>query len=388
MLAIANYVLAALYFGGHMVIAAFVGSRWLPRMPHHFTKLLVYALHGLIWLVAAIAPIAWYGPDRFVDAYRRHTTWTGSLMCVWAWPATFLALYTILSMAGGRRGADRLPEQVDYVSRIRPIDRSLLTSPSSRAMARWDLSRVEIVEFTLATEDLPPGLAGLRIAHLTDFHYGGEVSEALLDVASDAVREACPDLVLMTGDFVLEAKHSERCAELAAEICGDAPGYGVIGNHDFWAGIDGLQAAMETRGLRLLRNEGVRFGWNGASLWIAGVDDYWSPTADLDAALREREQGECCILLAHNPDQVMAAAERSVNLQLSGHTHGGHITLPLFGPVIVPSEHGRRFTAGMLRIDKTLVYINRGLAMHPQVRVGSVPEVTLITLDGARRRAG
>ena len=118
-----------------------------------------------------------------------------------------------------------------------------------------------------------------------------------------------------------------------------------------------------------------------ACLHIAGVDDYWENKARLRNVLDQVPATGPAILLAHEPDfAVISAKSGRFDLQLSGHTHGGQVTLPIIGPVVLPM-YGRKYPSGVYQIDNMILYTNRGLGTgRPQIRFNCRPEITMITL--------
>jgi predicted MPP superfamily phosphohydrolase len=134
-------------------------------------------------------------------------------------------------------------------------------------------------------------------------------------------------------------------------------------------------------GARLLRNEGLAITRDGATLWVAGVDDRWTKRDDLAAALRDRPHGAPVLLLAHDPASFPEAVAAGVALTLSGHTHGGQIGVRNANLARVAFAR----SAGLFREGDSALYINRGIGTTgPPVRVGMWPEISLITLRAAR----
>jgi predicted MPP superfamily phosphohydrolase len=120
-----------------------------------------------------------------------------------------------------------------------------------------------------------------------------------------------------------------------------------------------------------------------ASLYIAGVADPWSPWHNLDLALLGIPGGACTVLLAHVPDYLDTDSAGRVDLQLSGHNHGGQIKIPGLGALLVSSRYGRRYDEGFFTRRGTIMYVSRGLGGKPPVRFGSLPEITRFVLRPA-----
>jgi predicted MPP superfamily phosphohydrolase len=207
-----------------------------------------------------------------------------------------------------------------------------------------------------------------------------------------------PDLVALTGDFQHYTEDIKGAARLLAPAGewsrGERDGLGalaVLGNHDTWSGTPEVTNALREVGITVLNNRHVEIKRAGASLYVVGVADPWSLRADLPRALLGVPQGACKLLLAHVPDFVVDAAGAGVDLQLSGHTHGGQlwhggqITLPWVGALLSPSRYNRRYVVGWHKRGRTLMYVCRGLGGHPSIRLGCKPEIALITLRSVNK---
>lgn len=249
------------------------------------------------------------------------------------------------------------------------------------------------VYITIMSGKLPPGVERVRVAQLSDVHLGWIIQEGRLASMLERVKEASPDVLVITGDLV-DGDMEEREAEAALFRDLDLPGgvYGVTGNHEYHAGIDQALAFMEHSGIRALRNEAVRAG----GIVIAGVDDragkfYGRKEAPSDGAvLAGLDRDSFVLFLKHQP-VIDAEAVGLFDLQLSGHTHGGQIwPFSLFTSLfnktrqglwaIVPADGGGRAyaeTGG----EKSLIYISNGAGTWgPPVRVLAPPEVTIFDI--------
>lgn len=375
-----DLALCALVLVGHLVLLGTISNRWLLRIRDQVLKPTIFVAHTLAWLAlpwVCILSIGWRDLDRALlfELEGRSPLWG-----IWVWVAVLAPLVGLVLQS--------LPKRRDWLdtrllgseSRVTPIDRAALHTWKARAIAHWDMARVETVDFELALPNLPRAFEGFRIAHLSDLHYDAELSQAILQVALDEVGQAKPDLIAITGDSVVTAAAIGDCARCVARLRQIAPVVAVLGNHDEWADANALTSAFEEQGVTVLRDRGTRLERGEDTLWIAGASDFWTPGQHLARAFEGRRESEFCILLAHNPDHITGAARAGVDLQLSGHTHGGQIAVPVVGPLVAPSRHGRLYTRGLHMVDETLLYVNRGLATHPPVRIGSMPEVTIITL--------
>ena len=244
-----------------------------------------------------------------------------------------------------------------------------------------------------------PGLArafdGFSIVQLSDIHIGQFVGEPELKAAEDLVRKATPDLIVLTGDLLDHdprfAQHLGRFVRRLEPLA--RHGVCVVsGNHDFYAGITPTVTALEAGGARVLRNQGVVIGDAKAGIALLGVDDVrgarFEPDAgpDLARALASlpRLHGRISpaldlprVLLCHNP-AYFDQAQGQVDLQLSGHTHGGQVNL-LVRPADWVFPHG--WIAGLYQERGSRLYVNRGFGTAgPPARVGAPPEISHIVL--------
>jgi hypothetical protein len=242
--------------------------------------------------------------------------------------------------------------------------------------------RPRLERVTLTVPRLPAPLDGLRIGQISDTHLGFRYTADNLAWAVALMQRERPDLVAITGDLVALQSAIPEIPMLLRGLEAPLGVFAVSGNHDYWEGIDDVRAALALCGIPLLRNEHRRVVVEGAELWVAGLDDVWDGEPSLEAALRGVPPQAFTLLLCHEPDYADEAAARGVDVQLSGHAHGGHLRLPLLGPMALP-RFGRRYPMGHYRIGPTTLYVARGLGGVP-LRFGCPPEATMLTL----RRGG
>jgi hypothetical protein len=231
---------------------------------------------------------------------------------------------------------------------------------------------------TLRLPNLPASLDGLRIGHLSDFHLGFPFAADNTRWAVAQMEREHPHLIALTGDFVSSERAIAALPDLLRPLTAPLGVYAVAGNHDHFEGIAGVRAALESVGITFLMNESRGLRWNGGELWVVGVDDCWYGKTDLDAALERVPEGAFTLLLAHPPDFADEAATRHIALQLSGHTHGGHLHLPYLGWFCVPF-HGIRYISGLEFVQGMQLYVSRGLGGLP-LRLNCPPDATLLTL--------
>jgi len=257
-----------------------------------------------------------------------------------------------------------------------------------------DPNRPRIVRQEFFLPRWPEEMDGFTVAILSDFHYDPYFSAHPLRAAIPMVNSLHPDLIVLTGDFVSApsignkkkaAFAAEPCARLLRQMTAPHGLWAVLGNHDDETNADHVAHALEAENIRVLANRSDAIEGNGARIWLAGVTDVLSGTADLSETLHRVPTGEAVILLAHEPDFADQASRFPIDLQLSGHSHGGQIRLPLLPPLYLPPL-ARKYILGTYHIRDLTLYTNAGMGtvMVP-MRLNCPPEITLLTLRPAKR---
>ena len=239
----------------------------------------------------------------------------------------------------------------------------------------------EIVDVEVTLAKLPKALDGFTIVQLTDLHVGLTIDRHFVQRVVDISNDLAPDLVAMTGDFV-DGKVDDLRDEIAplANLRAKHGVFAVTGNHEYYSGHEPWVAEISKLGIRYLRNERVTIGdGNGASFDLVGVEDM-SVGEDFPRATSGRDTKRALVALAHQPRQVKRAALHGVDLQLSGHTHGGQIWPWHY---IVKLQQGG-LLAGRYQHGKTQLYVSRGCGYWgPPVRLLAPLEITRVILRAA-----
>lgn len=251
---------------------------------------------------------------------------------------------------------------------------------------------LEVNRFELPVRGLAASFHGLKVAHLTDFHYGKQIPPGYLEDALARTAAEKPDVIALTGDFIDRGpRHVHTAAKLFRHLKAPLGVYAVLGNHDFSVhnarGVRrhpelhrAVAGALGAEGVKVLRNESVHFDrGGGGGLILAGIDDLWSRESDPAAAL-----AGCCpetprVVLAHNPQSVEQFGGQRFDLVLSGHTHGGQVNWPGLGRVLL-GKKARRWAAGLYPHAGGHVYVNKGVGFGWRFRFGVRPEVAVFTL--------
>jgi uncharacterized protein len=271
-------------------------------------------------------------------------------------------------------------------------------------MHRLLTGALQVETLTVAIPGLPPAFHGLIIVQLSDLHADGlRLSKQLLDTAITQVNQLQPDLIVLTGDYVTE--DPAPIAALATQLGQLHSRYGtyaVLGNHDLCQPDSQklITQALEQANIRVLWDE-IAYPF-GSGLALVGLREYWSPRFRPAPIMAQLPPELPRIVLVHNPDSAQVLSHWRVDLQLSGHTHGGQIVVPGVGPVMAGVKKLRQklpkswrwlvnwtgvrtvqrwdWSQGLHRVGQNLLYVNRGLGTYLPGRFFCPPEITLITL--------
>lgn len=254
-------------------------------------------------------------------------------------------------------------------------------------------NRPQLVRVEVPLARLPAAWDGFTIAQLSDFHYDDHFSVVPIRRAVEVVSRLHPDLVVATGDFVTvpylhdylhnakqAAGAAEPCARLLGQLHASFGVHAVLGNHDVASDPARVVEALRSHGINVLRNGSLPLEQGGSRLWLCGVDDVVEGKPDLDATLKGIPPSEAVILLAHEPDFADHVVRYPVDLQLSGHSHGGQVRFPLVGAPFLP-DLAQKYPWGMRRVGPLTLYTNIGLGtIRMAIRFNCPPEITLLTL--------
>ncbi|MDX2231839.1 MAG: metallophosphoesterase [Leptolyngbyaceae cyanobacterium bins.349] len=253
---------------------------------------------------------------------------------------------------------------------------------------------------------LPDRLKGLRLVQLSDFHYDGiRLSKKMLEAAIAACNAVEPDLIMLTGDFVTDDPAPiHNLAQQLTQLQSSSGIFAVLGNHD----IRYRHSQIEVT--KALHQHDIQVLWNqvvyplGADLAIVGLADYWSKCFHPADVLSQVAATTPRIVLSHNPDTAEVLQQWRIDLQLSGHTHGGQVWLPGMGnmahqasafyrglpktvkrwvPLLKECANTMKhweWAQGLHQVGQNQLYVNRGLGTYLPGRLFCPPEVTVITL--------
>lgn len=271
------------------------------------------------------------------------------------------------------------------------IDSFLLTIGGTGYAMFVEPGLFKVEKIRLQLNRLPKPFSGLRVAQLSDIHMGGWMDRGRFQDVADIVIAEKPDVLLITGDFLIGHyynKHSTHALDdliaVLSPLAKSIPSFAVLGNHDYWTDADAVRQMLSACGIMDLTNAVFTLNNNGARLHLCGVDDVWEGTPRLGLIGSQLPEGDAAILLAHEPDFADKSAKTGkFDLQLSGHSHGGQVVLPLLGPPILP-HLGWKYPSGLYRVGNMVQYTNRGVGMAKlPIRLNCPPEITIFQLESA-----
>ncbi len=247
--------------------------------------------------------------------------------------------------------------------------------------------RHEIVKVMFPIRNLPPQLHGFTITMLSDVHSSVNMRKPEMDEYVSAANALHSDMIVVTGDLVNSlVEEAYPFAEAFSELKAPHGVFGVLGNHDFFTREpDTVSRIVDDCGVKLLRNDRVLINKSGGQLYLLGIDDIGSAFRSderIGISLKNASLDIPKVLMIHRPYYLQQAADRNIDLVLSGHTHGGQVVLASFGKmVIAPASLASQYVAGKYKIGNTHMYVNRGIGtVGLPIRLNCPPEITRITL--------
>lgn len=360
-----------------------LGSVLAPVVPGGWLAILIVAVVLLLPVLVLAQRMTSGGyPSAFTRVWVMRPFWYGQLFL------PFLAIAALVGLVAG------LPFGAALVSgrwAVAGLGALLLV------LSVWGYigtRRLVVREMDIRGDRLPAGLDGMRIVQLSDLHVGPHTPRRHLSRIREAVREARPDLIVLTGDQVDDyARDVEPLGAALGGLSAPLGVFAIAGNHDVYAGWAAVRAGMERLGWRVLVNDAVPVERNGSRFWMGGTGDpagrggfgvaAGEVAPDVDRTLARVPADAFTLVLAHNPVLWPQLAARGVDLTLSGHTHYGQLAIPRlrWSVASVFLEHAME----MYRAGGSVLYINPGTNYWGiPFRVGTPPEVTVVTL----RRGG
>lgn len=264
--------------------------------------------------------------------------------------------------------------------------------------------RLQIKRYEFSSPQVPAEFDGVRIVLLADIHLGRHFSQERLRDLVDKVNGLQPDMVALAGDYVYptDIKYMRSAFTELAGLRARLGRYAVLGNHDYGGYVadavsnaarpdaahpDATAAmnAIADSGIELLDNRGLWLDKGHARIRIGGVGDHLVGRPNPSPTIEKTVGDDFVILLSHNPDFAERLSPGTVDLMLSGHTHGGQLTFfGLFAPYI-PSDYGQKYRTGMVEMDNTTVIVTNGIgsSIALPIRFFARPQIVEVTLRHA-----
>lgn len=230
---------------------------------------------------------------------------------------------------------------------------------------------------------LPHAFSGTRITLLSDIHLGAFYGRRSLSRVVKLVNRSQPDIICLVGDLVSKRAawgYQGAVRELSSMQAGMKK-LAVLGNNDCEYGRELVKADLESCGFEVLINDCLQLGEGKERLFLVGLDEYQVGRPRPDLAISGVPEGECCIFMVHEPDCAdYLQPNYDIDLQLSGHSHGGQFCLPGIGPIMT-TNMGRRYISGLYRLGRMQLYTTRGIGTtFLPMRLFCRPEISILEL--------
>jgi predicted MPP superfamily phosphohydrolase len=231
-------------------------------------------------------------------------------------------------------------------------------------------------------EILAPNWPGrrLRVAHLSDLHIDACLPHQYYQAALERANETRPDLIFFTGDFVTHSQYARLLPELLSSARARLATMAVLGNHDYWAGADGVVAALRQAGVTVLGNGFRRMQASDADVLVVGCESPWGENHWQAPPAGPHELRLC---MTHTPDNVYRLSGAGMTAIFAGHYHAGQIRAPVLGPMVVPSAFGRRFDHGHFMVNGAHLFVTSGVgSASPPYRIYCQPDIFVVDIVG------
>lgn len=230
----------------------------------------------------------------------------------------------------------------------------------------------------------------LKIVFLGDLHTKPIDLDRLKRVVSK-VNEQKPDIVLSIGDYVNGNSYKETLyprviAKELGKIKSKYGFYTVLGNHDYDYNPLRIRKELEKNGIKVLENDTLPLDIEGKRLWLIGIQDFSVCHTHLDYNTEQvSDEENPVILLSHTPD-VFPEVDERIELTLAGHTHGGQVIIPFYGPIYVPSKYGKKYSKGYFEEGNKKMFVTGGIgtSVFP-IRFNNFPEIIILNINTDRK---
>ncbi len=244
--------------------------------------------------------------------------------------------------------------------------------------SRW----LKTKRIDIHSDEIPSEFDGKKVIFITDIHHGPFLSLKRVKKLVQRINKLNPDFVLLGGDYVhRDSKYIEPLFNEFKRLDSKCGVYGVLGNHDHWESRAMTEKMMAESGINICDNQSYWVKIKEDSIKIGGVGDLWEDEQIITKTTDDLEVSDFSILISHNPDYVENIEGNTVDLVLSGHTHGGQVTFFGFWAPVLPSKTGQKYRYGLKKFGNGQVYISSGVGtITPPLRFFCRPEIVEIIL--------
>ncbi|HEY3441135.1 MAG TPA: metallophosphoesterase [Paludibaculum sp.] len=357
-----------------LVIGPTLYMHWYLTRRYRGQAIRMVAVLASLWLVIGTpvlmaGGLGLFGADHISYLMAANLSWVIVVISVSLWVRL-------------RAAAEFDPERRRFLAAGAPVVAAvpLLAAGGGAIAARSGLYTHEV---SLKIKGLHKDLDGLRIAQITDIHFGPFFGRAELERAVAMANECRPHLTVVTGDLITRwGDDLEGCLQVLRGLRAEAGIFGCHGNHEEYAEKEDEATLLGAKqGLRYLRGEAAALRFGQATLNLAGHDYQSLGRPHLTEAENLLRTGALNVLLQHNPAVFPRAVDAGFDVMLAGHTHGGQINLGLFGDNLNVARMFTPYVRGEYQRDGKLLYVSSGLGtVAIPIRLGAPPEVTVIRL--------
>ncbi|MGA2715684.1 MAG: metallophosphoesterase [Bryobacteraceae bacterium] len=372
-----------------ILIARLFFAEWKRLLPSSLSKAMTYVLYTL-WAVTVAGTLLRYATIvrlvRWVPVAIRSTLIAAGNV----WGMTAVASLGIYYAYRFLTRNLSLAHSPDRRRLIHAVGTAAVAAPFAVAGfgAIVERTNFQVKEIDLPVPNLHPDLEGLRIGQLSDLHVSPWLSVRELGRAVDMLNELKPQLTVVTGDLITQLGDplDDTIRELA-RLRADAGVLGCLGNHEYYIRCQNYATVQARRyGIEFLRHKARLLRWGNGLLNVAGVD--FQRPERIEPYLIDAEKlvtpGAANLLLSHNPDVFPAAVRKGYDTMLSGHTHGGQVTVEFVNQTLNLARFFTPYVAGLYRLEGRSCYVNTGIGtIAMPVRIGAPPEITLARLRKA-----
>ena len=249
---------------------------------------------------------------------------------------------------------------------------------------------IDLVEVDIELDNLGWSFNNYRILNLTDIHLGQWINPTYLDELVDYVNTLNIDLITLTGDYFsyVMDEYAEALLDSFKKLKAPDGKFGVLGNHDHWMDASKVRGIFKDSDIVDLSNDVHILKKREDYLNLAGVDSCTVCADNLDKVLANLRENTPSVLLAHEPDFAQESSQTNrIDLQISGHSHGGQFIIPKFETTPFRGPNSTKYPVGLYKIGNMIQYTSKGLGTNSfRIRINCKPEITVITLKTKNKR--